>query len=124
MASGPSVTGRALSILDTFSAERPVLTLSEISRRSGLPLTTTHRLVAELSRWGALEQTDAGYHIGLRLWEVASLVPQQVGLREAAMPFLEDVYEATRENVQLAVLDGTDVVYLERISGRHAVHVV
>jgi DNA-binding IclR family transcriptional regulator len=46
-----------------------------------------------------------------------------VGLRELAMPFLEDLYEATHQNVQLAVLDGLDVVYVERISARGAVGV-
>jgi DNA-binding IclR family transcriptional regulator len=122
---GPTVTERALSILAAFSADRPALTLSEISRRTGLPLTTTHRLTRELTRWGALEQDEAGrHHIGLRLWEVGALARRGVGLREAALPFLEDLYEATHENIQLAVLDGTDAVYVDRISGRKAVHVV
>jgi len=113
-----------LRVLDAFTAERPDLSLSEISRRTGLPLSTAHRLVAELTDWGALERDDRGrYRIGLRLWEVAALAPRGLGLREIAMPFLEDLYEATHENVQLAVLDGADVVYIERISGRGAVRV-
>ena len=58
------------------------------------------------------------------MWEAASLAPRSVGLREAALPFLEDLYEATHQNVQLAVLDGTDALYIERISGRDAVHVI
>jgi DNA-binding IclR family transcriptional regulator len=120
-----SGTQRVLAILDCFSQARPVLKLSEISRYAGLSLTTTHRQVGELTRWGALERDDdGGYRIGLRLWEVGSLAPRSIGLREAALPFLEDLYEATHENVQLAVLDGTEAVYVERISGRHAVHVV
>jgi len=120
-----TVTGRALAILDAFSADHPRLRLAQLSRRTGLPLTTTHRLVGELARWGALERDDTGaYRIGLRLWEVASLAPRSVGLREAALPILGDLYEATHQNVQLAVLDGTDAVYIERISGRDAVHVV
>ena len=120
-----TVTGRALSILDAFSARAPALTLSELSRRTRLPLTTTHRLVGELTQWGALELDAEGrYRVGLRLYEVASLAPRGPGLRDAAMPYLEDLYEATHQNVQLAVLDRTDVVYLERISARDAVHVV
>ena len=60
--------------IKAFQAEHPELTLSEISRRSGLPLTTTHRLVRELSAWGALERgADGRYHIGLHLWEIAAL---------------------------------------------------
>jgi len=119
-----SVTSRVLSLLGAFSAEHPHLSLSELSRRTGLPLATTHRLVGELTAWGALERDAQGrYRIGLRLWEVAALAPRGLGLREIAMPFLEDLYEATHENVQLAVLDGSEVVYVERISGRSAVSV-
>ncbi len=122
---GDTVTSRVLGILGAFTAEHPQLPLAQISRRTGLPLTTTHRLVGELARWGALERDDSGsYRIGLRLWEAASLAPRSVGLREAALPFLEDLYEATHQNVQLAVLDGTDALYIERIAGRDAVHVI
>jgi DNA-binding IclR family transcriptional regulator len=118
-------TQRVLAILDAFSAERSSLSLSQISREVGLPLTTTHRQVHELAAWGALERADDGrYRIGLRLWEVGALAPRTIGLREAALPFLEDLYEATHENVQLAVRDQAEVVYIERISGRDAVHVV
>ncbi|UJW34554.1 IclR family transcriptional regulator [Saccharothrix sp. AJ9571] len=114
----PSVADRVLDVLDAFSAERPELTLSELSRRTGLPLSTTHRIVGGLVRRGALERADSGrYRVGLWLWEVASLAPHGLGLRDTAMPFLEDLHEATRQNVQLAVLDAPDVVYLERLSG-------
>jgi DNA-binding IclR family transcriptional regulator len=120
-----TVTSKALGILAAFSAQNPRLTLSEIGRRTGLPLTTAHRLVGELVEWGALERDESGrYRIGLRLWEVASLAPRSLGLRERAMPFLEDLYEVTHENVQLAVRDGFEAVYVERISGRHAVSIV
>lgn len=122
---GASVTSRALSILAAFSAQRRELTLSEIARATGLPLTTAHRLVAELATWGALERDERGrYRIGLRLWEIGALAPRTVGLREAALPFLEDLYEATHENVHLAVRDGDEALYLERISGRDSVRVI
>ncbi|WAL66000.1 IclR family transcriptional regulator [Amycolatopsis cynarae] len=124
-AKAPSVVDRVLDVLGAFTPERPALNLSELSRRAGLPLSTTHRIVGELARRGALErQEDGQYRIGLWLWEVASLSPQGMGLRESAMPYLEDLYEATHENVQLAVLDAPDVVYVERISGRQSVSVV
>jgi DNA-binding IclR family transcriptional regulator len=122
---GETVTGRVLRVLAAFTAERPELALTELSRRASLPLTTAHRLVGELTDWGALERGEDGrYRIGLRLWEVGALAPRSLGLRESAMPFVEDLYEVTRQNVQLAVLDGTEVVYVERISGRGAVNVI
>jgi DNA-binding IclR family transcriptional regulator len=119
-----SVTVRTLQLLGTFSAEHPQLTLTELARRSGLPLTTTHRIVSDLLSWGALERDpDGRYRIGLRLWETASLAPRGLGLREAALPFLEDLSQVTQENVQLAVREDLDVVYVERIAGRTAVPV-
>ena len=124
-ARAPSVVDRVLDVLAAFTPDRPAMTLSELSRRTGLPLSTTHRIVGELARRGALERQDDGqYRVGLWLWEVAALSPRGMVLRDAAMPFLEDLYEATHENVQLAVLDVPDVVYVERISGRNAVSIV
>ncbi|GAB3000342.1 IclR family transcriptional regulator [Amycolatopsis acidiphila] len=124
-AQAPSVVDRVLDVFGAFTPDRPAMSLSELSRRAGLPLSTAHRIVGELARRGALErQEDGQYRVGLWLWEVASLSPRGMGLREAAMPFLEDLYEATHENVQLAVLDAPEVVYVERISGRNAVSIV
>src|SRR5919204_6466116 len=119
-----SVTSKVLALLEAFTPTTPELTQSELARRAGLSLPTAHRRLAELVEWGALERgADGRYRIGLRLWEVASLAPRGLGLRELAMPFLEDLYEVTHENVQLAVREGVEVVFVERISGRHAVPV-
>lgn len=115
---------RLLSVLGAFDHGHPALSLTDISRRAGLSLTTAHRLVGALTEWGALERDDSGvYHVGLRLWEVAALAPRGLALRQIALPYLEDLYEATHENVQLAVRDGTDVVYIEWLSGRSSVGV-
>ena len=119
-----TAAGKVLAILETFGPGTRQLSLTTIARRSGLALATTHRIVGELSAWGAVERAEDGtYGIGLRLWELASLAVRGPGLREAALPFMEDLYEATRENVQLAVLDGTELVFIERLAGRHAVRV-
>jgi len=123
-AGGPTVTARVLGILSAFGPGAEALTLSGIARAAGLPLSTAHRLVGELTAWGALERgEDGSYRIGLRLWEVGALAPRSLGLRERAMPYLEDLYEATRQNVQLAVRDGHEVVYVERLAHPEAVRV-
>ncbi|RZT84366.1 IclR family transcriptional regulator [Pseudonocardia sediminis] len=119
------VTARVLDVLGAFSEDSPELGLTEISRRTGLPLTTVHRIAGELTAGGALDRGDDGrFRIGLRLWEIAVLAPASTVLREQAMPFLEDLHEVTRENVALAVLDGAEVVYVERLSARDAVSIV
>ncbi|HSK58927.1 MAG TPA: IclR family transcriptional regulator [Actinomycetospora sp.] len=121
---GPSVTARVLGILSAFGPGAEALTLSGIARTAGLPLSTAHRLVGELAAWGALERGEDGrYRVGLRLWEVGALAPRSLGLRERAMPYLEDLYEATRQNVQLGVRDGHEVVYVERLAHPEAVRV-
>jgi DNA-binding IclR family transcriptional regulator len=120
-----SLLERVFSLLSVFTADRPAVTLSELSRHSGLPLSTTHRLVASLVELRALDRAaDGRYSVGLRLLELGVLAPGSLDLRERALPFLEDLYEVTRHNVQLAVRDGTEVVYVERISARDAVNVV
>ena len=122
--SNRSVTAKVLALLEAFTPEAPELTLSELARRAEVSLPTAHRRVAGLIEWGALERgADGRYRIGLRLWELASLAPRGPGLRAAAMPFLEDLYEVTHENVQLAVREGTEVVFVERLAGRHALPV-
>ncbi|MGW1916037.1 IclR family transcriptional regulator [Streptomyces sp. NPDC002076] len=119
-----SAADRLLAVLAAFDHEHPALSLTDIGRRAGLSLTTAHRLAGALTAWGALERDASGvYHVGLRLWEVAALAPRGLGLRQLALPYLEDLYEATHENVQLAVRDGAEVVYIEWLSGRSAVGV-
>jgi len=122
---GRSVTSRALTILDAFDASAPRLSLSEIAERSGTPLTTTHRLLAELTGWGALQRrADGRYEIGRKLWDLGLLAPVQMELRQVAAPFLQDVHTAIRDTVHLAVREGLSALYVERISGRESVPVV
>lgn len=98
------------------------MSLTQISRHTGLPWATAHRLVSELRQWGALERAEDGtYTIGLRIWELGALTPRGLPLRAVAMPFMNDLYEATRQHVQLAVLDGNEAVIVERISAPGAV---
>ncbi|PPF41074.1 MULTISPECIES: IclR family transcriptional regulator [unclassified Rathayibacter] len=122
-----SVASRLLSILDVFAepGARASLSLSEIAQRTGLPLSTVHRMLAELVEWGGLARRDDGrYTLGLRLWELGTRVPATRSLRAIALPFLEDLYEATHQHVHLAVLDGAEALYIEKLSAHRAVPVV
>jgi DNA-binding IclR family transcriptional regulator len=111
-----NAAGRLLAVLDAFGPQHAALSLSEISRRAGLSLSTAHRLVCELAKWGALERGPGGrYFIGLRMLELAALSPRGLGLREAAFPYLDELHHRTRGNVHLGVRDGMEVVYVETI---------
>jgi DNA-binding IclR family transcriptional regulator len=117
-----SVTQRLLSIIGCFDTHHREPTLTEISQKTGLPLSTVKRLTAELCRFGGLEKTDRNkFEIGLRLWRIGSLAPQARTMREAALPYMHDLFAATGQSVQLLTLHGMEAVVLEVISGHNAV---
>lgn len=119
---GVSVSSKLLAVLGCFDVHRPTLTLTEIASETGLPLSTTRRLILELTTWGGLDRLPTGaYRVGMRLWQIGSSAPQQRNLRDAARPFMQDLYEATKENVQLIVLDGLEALCIEKIYGTRAV---
>ena len=121
---GIEVLNRAAAILDAFtSGPGTSLSLAEIARRTALPKPTLHRLLASLCSLGLVDKHQASYQLGLKLFELGEHVPRKHRLREAALPFLQDLYEVNHDTVHLAVLDGTDVVYVERIRGHHALNV-
>lgn len=122
---GRSVISKAVSLLDAFSPGASELSLGDLARITGLPVSTTYRLASELVEWGGLERAagGTGYRIGVRLWELGVLAPRGATLREVALPHMQDLFQATRENVHLAVLDGHEALYLDTLAGRDAVPV-
>jgi DNA-binding IclR family transcriptional regulator len=122
VATGESSLARAVRILESFTAEEPELTVTEVARRSGLHLATASRLVGQLVDHGLLSRgPDREVRVGMRLWELASRAAPTRSLRDAAMPYLEDLHAVVGHHVQLAVLDGDEVIVLERLSARDAV---
>ncbi|MFG2073131.1 IclR family transcriptional regulator [Nonomuraea maritima] len=120
---GRSVTSKVLALLGAFDAARPELTLTELARRAGVPLSTAHRLVGELEAWGALSRgPDGRLRVGMRLWELGQLAPDR--LPEFAHPWLQELFASTGENVHLAVRDGLEVLYVDKVYGRRAVPIV
>jgi IclR family acetate operon transcriptional repressor len=119
----PSVLGKAIRVLDAFGPETGTLSFGEVARRAGLPKSTVHRIAGQLAQWGVLERTKGGFRLGIRLFEWGSLVPHQRELREAAVPFMEDLYESTHETVHLGLLDGIEVIYVDKIAGHRGVSV-
>lgn len=123
--SGPTVTARVLALLGAFTEQHPRRTLTELARTAELPVSTAHRLLQSLQQWGAVERdTDGRFCVGRRLWQLGTLTPVHRELREIALPSMLDLYEATHENVHLAVRSGTAALYLERLHGRNSVPLV
>ena len=122
---GVTVAERLLAIIGAFDEQHRSLALSKLAQRAGLPVPTTHRLAAELVSGGALERrTDGRFQVGRLLWTAGLLAPVEGKLRQIAEPFLHDVYAATMATVHLAVREGSEVLYLERMMGRASVPIV
>lgn len=112
-----SVLGRASLVLGAFDDKAPILGVSELARRTGLAKSTVHRLTAEMATCRLLAREKWGYRLGDWLFELGELVPTHRTLSDAARPIMEDLSEATHRRVHLAVLDGTDVVYVNILGG-------
>lgn len=111
-----SVTSRALAVLAAFEGSSGALSAARIAQRSGLPLSTTYRLIHELESWGGLERSaDGKYQIGMRIWELGQLAGRR--LRDRARPFLQDLFDLTHENIHMAVREGTQTLYVDKIYG-------
>ncbi|MCP2254487.1 transcriptional regulator, IclR family [Prauserella aidingensis] len=122
---GASVVSRVLAVLYAFDNGHRRLGVTDLARRADLPVPTVYRLLRELVAGEALTRdADGRYAIGRRLWDVGMLAPEQTELQQVASPFLSDIHAATRATVHLAVRDGREVLYLDRLSGRASVPVV
>lgn len=113
-----SVLGKAQLLLAAFDGNRPTLGLTDLSRRSGVPKATAYRLAQELVRLNLLDRVEDGYQLGWRIFELGQLVPGPANLRRIARPALMDLHAATRAVVHLAVPNGLDTLYLDRLVGR------
>jgi len=108
---------RVSAVLDAFDTDHRELRLSELSRRCGLPKSTTSRLVTELVRYGLLDRDATRLRLGARLAGLGALASRPRDLRATALPYLRDLRETTRQSVHLAVLDGADVLLLAVLRG-------
>lgn len=118
---GISLLERAFRMLRALPADGAPIAVPDLARASNLPVSTTHRLVAELARLGAVERTSAGVSMGLGLWELGERSAVLRQLREAALPELIELYESTGENVHLGVLAGHEVLYVAKANGKRAI---
>ena len=113
---------RAVDILNCFQVGQPELNVRDIAERTGLHKSTAHRILMALQHNGLVEQEPRSgrYHLGLQLVKLGEHALQRLDVRMIARPALEDLAAQTRETVHLAVLDGDQVVMLDRVEGPHA----
>lgn len=116
--------GRGLDILEAFTRERPELGVTELAVHLGLAKSTVHRLLATLRVRGYVRKNPRSgkYRLGIRPWEVGRIAAGQLGYPEASRPSLERLAREAAGTAHLAILDGSEVVYLARIDGTPPVH--
>lgn len=116
---------RAMAILNAFSVEEPEMRVSDLAERLGLHKSTVHRFLVNLEQAGLVERTSrtGRYRLGMRLFELGSLVARRMDLWDEALPFLEGLVRDTGETGHLAILDGGEAIYIERVEARRALRV-
>ena len=99
--------------------------MTELAERLGLHKSTVHRFLVNLEAGGLVERNarTARYRLGLRIFELGGLVLQQMNLWDEALPFLEGLVRESGETGHLAVLDGGEAIYIEKVEARRALRV-
>lgn len=107
---------RGLAILSSFHSDRPLIGVSELSRGLELSRSTVHRYVATLAKLGYLQQDfdSKRYRLGPKVLDLGFSALSSMDLLEISAPHLRQLSDETQRTVNLAILDGTDVVYIER----------
>ncbi|WP_214369891.1 IclR family transcriptional regulator [Pseudonocardia sp. H11422] len=115
----------AARLLKEFSHTDRELGVSELARRLGLGTSTVHRLLATLADERLLDRggTAGRYRLGLAVYELGAAVSPHLDLHEAALPVMASLRHSTRETVHIAVLDGLEVVFVERLEGLETVRI-
>jgi DNA-binding IclR family transcriptional regulator len=116
---------RAVAILNVFSADEPELGVTEIAERVRLHKSTVHRFMVNLDAAGLVERNPRSgrYRLGLHIFELGGLVMQRMNLWDEALPFLEGLVRDTGETGHLAVLEGGEAIYIERVEARRPLRV-
>jgi DNA-binding IclR family transcriptional regulator len=115
-----SMVGRMTLILDAFGKRGVRLTLEEVERRTHLPRSTAHRILNQLIELGWIARGDYGYTLGSRALRVGGSAGSWEDLRKAAAPVLHGLQVRTGLVAHLGVLDGPEVVFLDKIGGAYA----
>jgi IclR family pca regulon transcriptional regulator len=107
---------RGLAILGCFTPQHPVLGIADMAEDLGMSRSTTHRYVITLVALGYLEQgASRKYRLGLRVTDLGMSALNSTGLREHAHLYLEQLRQQTSYTTSLSVLDGIDVLFVDRV---------
>jgi IclR family transcriptional regulator, KDG regulon repressor len=108
---------RAIDVLEAFGHGESERGVAELARELDLPRATVHRLLAALTHRGLMSQDarTGKYRLGLKLFELGSLVANSLDVRRVAHPYLVDLVKHSGETAHLVVLDGTNIVFVDKV---------
>ena len=112
-----SVLDRVTAVFEAFGEHDEGLGVSELARRANLPKSTVSRIAADLVEQRFLDREGDMLYLGVRLFELGQTVDQPRRLRRLALPVMTDLRDATGQTVHLAVLEGSDVVFIAIVRG-------
>lgn len=115
-----TVLGKVGCILEAFTTDNASLGISEISRTTGISKATVHRLCCEMTELGLLDRDWSQFQLGMRLFELGSMVQSQRVLRDVATPFLQDLRAKTNETIHLGIPADGHVLYVVRLTGHQS----
>jgi IclR family acetate operon transcriptional repressor len=118
---GPSVLGRAFCVLDCLPRDGSGITLTDLAVASGVPKGSLHRMLGQLLELEVLRRESDLYLLGRHLFALTRRTDPDHPLREAAMPHMLELQARSARTVHLAVLDHSDVLYVERVGDSKAV---
>ncbi|WP_194818304.1 IclR family transcriptional regulator [Nocardia sp. XZ_19_385] len=118
-----SMIERMTLILDAFDGSTPTLTLLGLAERTGLPRSTVHRILDQMIRLRWLAHAPGGYRLGMRTLELGGLAADHNEIRDVVSPLLHDLAQRTGMVGHLGVLDGREVLYLDKAGGRGTANV-
>lgn len=114
------VLAKTFEILSCFRSKPQGMALGEIATLAGLNKSTAHRLLSQMTRGGFIDRTaDGSYVIGHALFQLGLLAPRPQELRSTAHPIMTELARETGETVNLAILDGTEILAIEVIESSH-----
>ena len=118
-----SSVATAIRLLKAFSDSDREIGISALSKKLGVSKSTVHRVATTLVAEGLLEQNPENdrYRLGLALFSLGTLVRRRMDISNEAKPFLSKLRETTKENIHLAVLQGSEVVYVYDMESSQAV---
>ncbi len=109
------VIERMFTLIDVLASREEAISLKEISEKSGLHLSTTHRLLNDLATGRFVEHPQPGsYRLGMRLLELGNLVKSRLNVRDAALAPMRELHKLIQQPVNLSMRQGDEIVYIER----------